>query len=69
MPFVFAPEFGYWTALISSFMFYTLASLEILAEEVENPFGGDINDLPLDALTTLIQENVCEILIIYPDKD
>ena len=69
MPFVFAPEFGYWTALISSFMFYTLASLETLAEEVENPFGGDINDLPLDALTTLIQENVCEILIIYPDKD
>ena len=48
---------------------FTLASLETLEEEVKNPFGGDINDLPLDALTTLIQENVCEILIIYPDKD
>ena len=48
---------------------FALASLETLEEEVKNPFGGDINDLPLDALTTLIEKNVCEILIIYPDKD
>jgi putative membrane protein len=35
-------------------MFYVLASLEILAEEIENPFGFDTNDLPLDELTVLI---------------
>ena len=56
MPFVFAPDFGYWTPLITSFMFYVLASLEPLAEEVENPFGTDINYLPIDELCSVIKE-------------
>ena len=68
MPFVFAPEFGYWTPLITSFMFYVLASLETLAEEVENPFGVDTNDLPIDDLTILIKKNVYEILLSNPDN-
>jgi len=38
MPFVFVGEFGYWTTLFTTFMFYVLASLEIIAEEVEKPF-------------------------------
>lgn len=66
MPFVFAPEFGYWTILVTSFMFYVLASLEILAEEIENPFGVDTNDLPLDEISILIKRNTHEILIDYP---
>ena len=66
MPFVFAPEFGYWTILVVSFMFYVLASLETLAEEIENPFGVDMNDLPLDELSVLIKKNAYEILIDYP---
>jgi putative membrane protein len=66
MPFVFAPEFGYWTILITSFMLYVLASLEILAEEIENPFGFDTNDLPLDELAAMIKKNTHEILINYP---
>jgi putative membrane protein len=66
MPFVFAPEFGYWTVIITSFMFYVLASLETLAEEVENPFGTDINDLPLDELCIVIKRDAYEILLGYP---
>lgn len=66
MPFVFAPEFGYWTILITSFMFYVLASLETLAEEIENPFGTDTNDLPLDEFSALIKKNAHEILVDYP---
>lgn len=50
-------------------MFYVLASLETLAEEVENPFGTDINDLPLDTLTAVIKKDVYEILTNYSDKD
>ena len=63
MPFVFAPEFGYWNALFTTFMFYVLGSLEILAEEVENPFGTDANDLPTDEIAETIERNVREILI------
>jgi putative membrane protein len=68
MPFVFAPEFGYWTIAVTSFMFYVLASLEILAEEIENPFGDDTNDLPLDELVVLIRKNARSILIGYPEN-
>ena len=63
MPFVFAPEFGYWNALFTTFMFYVLGSLEILAEEVENPFGIDANDLPTDEIAETIARNVREILV------
>lgn len=62
MPFMFAPEFGYWAALFVTFMFYVLGSLEILAEEVENPFGTDSNDLPTDDIAANIKRNVQEIL-------
>jgi putative membrane protein len=62
LPLVFVPEFGYWTALFSTFMFYVLVSLEIIAEEVENPFGTDANDLPTDDMAKAIAANVNEIL-------
>jgi len=63
MPVVFVADFGYWTALLSTFMFYVLASLEIIAEEVENPFGTDANDLPTDDMAKNIAANVKEILL------
>jgi ion channel-forming bestrophin family protein len=63
MPFVFSPDFGYWNALFTTFMFYVLGSLEILAEEVENPFGTDANDLPMDDIAATIDRNVREILL------
>jgi putative membrane protein len=63
MPFAFEHEFGYWTALFTTFMFYVLGSLEVLAEEVENPFGTDSNDLPTDELAETIGRNVREILM------
>jgi putative membrane protein len=63
MPFVFVESFGYWTALFTTFMFYVLVSLEIIAEEVENPFGVDANDLPTDDLARTIGGNVREILV------
>ena len=62
MPFVFVADFGYWTAPFATFMFYVLASLEIIAEEVENPFGVDANDLPTDDMARNIAANVQEIL-------
>lgn len=64
MPFAFVADFGYWTALFTTFMFYVLASLEIIAEEVENPFGTDANDLPTDDMAKNIALNVNEILLV-----
>ena len=36
--------------------------MEILAEEIEDPFGNDDNDLPTDNLCVKIRANVKEIL-------
>lgn len=43
-------------------IFYALASLELIAEEIENPFGTDPNDLPTDQISGVIKKTVVEIL-------
>lgn len=43
------------------FVAYVLGSLEVIAEEIEDPFGTDANDLPLDKLCTGIKKAVHDI--------
>jgi putative membrane protein len=43
-------------------IFYVLASLELIAEEIEDPFGVDANDLPTDEIAAGIRKTVKEIL-------
>ena len=61
MPLAFVPTFGYYAAIITTFVFYVLVSMEVLAEEIEDPFGTDDNDLPTDNLSEKIRGNVNEI--------
>ena len=61
MPLAFVPLFGYLSVFISTFVFYALVSMELLAEEIEDPFGIDENDLPTDQLCLTIQDNVRQI--------
>lgn len=61
MPFGFISSFGYWTILVVMFVFYVLASLELIAEEIEDPFGTDPNDLPTDSISSNIKRNLQEI--------
>ena len=61
MPLGFAGAFGYWTIMITVFTFYTLASLELIAEEIEDPFGLDSDDLPTNELAATISRNADEI--------
>ena len=63
LPLGLATTFFYWTIPVSMFVLYILASLELLAEEIENPFGEDPNDLPVDDICKNIKANVEEILI------
>lgn len=62
IPFGISTSYGYWTVLIVAFIFYAFASLELLAEEIEDPFGSDANDLPTDDLAGKIRDNVKEIM-------
>lgn len=61
MPYGFIREFGYGITLAVSFVFYVLASLELIAEEIENPFGTDANDLELDQIADVIGANIQEV--------
>jgi ion channel-forming bestrophin family protein len=61
MPFAFAGLFGYWTVIVTVLTFYTLASLELIAESIEDPFGTDADDLPTDRLAAMILMNTEEI--------
>ncbi len=62
LPFAFVVNFGYWSSIIATFIFYVLVSIEILAEEIEDPFGTDDNDLPTDEMAERIQGIVKTIL-------
>ena len=62
LPLAFVNTFGYYSSFVSIFVFYVLVSMEILAEEIEDPFGTDDNDLPTDDLCQKIKANVSEVL-------
>lgn len=63
LPFGFVTTFEYVTIPTTMLITFVLLSVELIAEEIEDPFGRDINDLPTDHLTSKIQENVREILL------
>ena len=63
LPFAFVNEYDYWTIPLVLLIFYILVSVEIIAEEIEDPFGRDVNDLPIDELGEKIKKNVREILM------
>jgi ion channel-forming bestrophin family protein len=62
MPFGLVREFGYGTVIACMFTFFATMGLELLATEIEEPFGTDINDLPLDSIGTVIARDVRTIL-------
>ncbi|MDJ1473520.1 bestrophin family protein [Xanthocytophaga flava] len=62
MPFGFVFSLGYWVIPVVIFVFYVLASIELIAEEIEDPFGGDANDLPTFKIASNIKKHIGEIL-------
>lgn len=63
LPFGFGHNLGYYTVPLVVFIFFVLASLELIAEEIEDPFSGDENDVPTQRLSENIWKNVQEVLI------
>lgn len=62
LPIGYVFSLGYYVIPIVSFIFYVLASMELIAEEIEEPFGHDTNDLPLSRMCEKIEKHVSEIL-------
>jgi putative membrane protein len=61
LPFGWVFSLGYFIIPVVVLILYAFASLELIAEEIENPFGTDANDLPIDAICVNIKKHVNEI--------
>ncbi|MDN5289038.1 MAG: hypothetical protein JWR38_5312 [Mucilaginibacter sp.] len=61
LPFGFVDSLGWFTPLIVTFIAYTFVALEAIADEIEEPFGLESNDLALNAMTFMIETTLLEI--------
>jgi putative membrane protein len=61
LPFAFVESIGWWSIPVAMIVFYTMIGIELIAEEIEDPFGNDENDLPVDDIEDKIRLNVEEI--------
>ncbi|MDA0588093.1 MAG: bestrophin family ion channel [Planctomycetota bacterium] len=64
----FALPFGIWdtvgalSPLVVFLISHAFFGLDVIGDEIEDPFGTDINDLPLDTITRTIEINLLDLL-------
>lgn len=66
LPFQFIESLGWWTGAIVVLISFTLFGIEAIGIEIENPFGRDANDLPLDTICETIKRNIDDIISLNP---
>jgi ion channel-forming bestrophin family protein len=58
LPFAIVRDLGFLTSPVVALVSFTLLGIEAIGLEIENPFGHDPNDLPLNAICTGIEEHL-----------
>ncbi|MEI6368648.1 MAG: bestrophin family protein [Aphanizomenon sp.] len=66
LPFQIVDDLHWWTGLISALVSFTLLGIEAIGLEIENPFGYDANDLPLDTICKVMKRNIDDLISITP---
>ncbi|UOE38905.1 bestrophin family protein [Chryseobacterium oryzae] len=61
LPFGLVDSLGWFTTLIVVFIAYTFVAFEAIADEIEEPFGTDANDLALNSMCVMIDETIHEM--------
>jgi putative membrane protein len=61
LPFALVGDLHYMTPFVSVLISYTFISLDALAEELEEPFGVENNDLPLDAICNAMERDLLQM--------
>ena len=69
LPFGLIVEFQYYTIPMVMFVFFAMAGVELIGEEIEDPFGLDCNDLPTGTIAATIKNNVYEIFSVYSEVE
>lgn len=62
LPFGLVREFRYGSIAATMLVFFATMGLELLAEEIEEPFGTDRNDLPVDDIAARAAADARELL-------
>ena len=62
LPLGLVNSFGWVMVPITMLVFFALLGIELMGEEIEDPFGLDCNDLPTGDIAHTIKGNVFEIL-------
>ncbi len=62
LPIAYVITIGLFMIPLTVFVYYVLMSLEMIAEEIEDPFNNDENDIPMETIAQNIEKNVHQIM-------
>jgi putative membrane protein len=62
LPVGLANAIGWLTVLVGPFIAYTFLALDVIGEQIEEPFGNEPNDLALAAMCHGLELSICELV-------
>ncbi|NJL46738.1 MAG: hypothetical protein HC929_03575, partial [Leptolyngbyaceae cyanobacterium SM2_5_2] len=66
LPFQMVASVGWGTPFIVGLISFAVFGIEEIGIEIENPFGHDPNDLPLDTICRTMQQNINDLISLTP---
>lgn len=69
LPFQTVGQLGWWTGAVVALISFTLFGIEEIGIEIENPFGHDANDLPLNTICATLFRNIEDLMTLTPGTD
>jgi putative membrane protein len=66
LPFQMVKDLTWGTGLVVALISFTLFGIEEIGIEIENPFGHDDNDLPLNNICAAMQRNMDDLISLSP---
>ena len=66
LPFQVVSELNLWTVPVVALVAFAVFGVEEIGLEIENPFGCDPNDLPLNAICQAMERNIQDLTTLKP---
>lgn len=66
LPFQVVNELNLWTIPVVALVAFAVFGVEEIGLEIENPFGCDPNDLPLNAICHTMERNIQDLVTLTP---